>query len=141
MRRILVAATGLPTILPTRALVAVACPWLLACLTDVGSFDADVDLWAWRLDGVPVSVALSLLTVLGWTFSVSVVVLLTTIESPGHLAGPLCLAAAAGAPLLAWTATHLIVQPLRQLSPDERDEQRGPDEPLATAVPSRKSAA
>ncbi|MFJ9539859.1 hypothetical protein ACIRPX_21675 [Streptomyces sp. NPDC101225] len=121
MRTFLVAATGLPTILPTAALVVVVCFWLLALvrITGVDSFDADVDLRAWRLGGVPVAVALSLLTVLAWGLSVSAAVLLTVFRPPGAVAGPLRLAAAAGALLLAWAAACLIVRPLHRLFPDE----------------------
>ena len=120
MRTLLVAATGLPTILPTAALVVVVCFWVLALVrvTDIDSFDADVDLRAWRLGGVPVSVALSLLTVLAWCLSVSAVVLLTVFRPPGP-AGLLRLATPAGAILLAWGATCLIVRPLHRLFPDE----------------------
>ncbi|MER6013240.1 hypothetical protein [Streptomyces bluensis] len=59
MRTFLVAATGLPTILPTAALVVVVCFWLLSALgmAGVNSFDTDVDLRAWRMSGVPVTVA------------------------------------------------------------------------------------
>ncbi|WP_234544883.1 hypothetical protein [Streptomyces shenzhenensis] len=130
MRTFLVAATGLPTILPTTALVAVVCFWLLtlAHLTDAGSFDADVDRRAWPMGGVPVAVALSLLTVLAWILSVSAVVVLSAIGPPGPVAGPLRLVAPAGALLLAWPATRLLVRPLHRLFPDEPDD---PDEPLA----------
>lgn len=117
----LLAATGLPTILPTAALVVVACFWLLALarVTAVDSFDADVDLRAWRMSGVPVAVALSLLTVLAWCLSVSAAVLLTVFRPQGSVAGLLRLAAPAGALLLAWAATCLIVRPLHRLFPDE----------------------
>ncbi|MEU9409577.1 hypothetical protein AB0E08_28320 [Streptomyces sp. NPDC048281] len=140
MRTFLVAATGLPTILPTTAMVAVVCFWLLALahLADAGSFDADVDLRAWRMDGVPVVVALSLLTVLGWTLSVSAVVVLTAVGPPGPVAGPLRLAVPAGALLIAWTATRLLVRPLHRFFSDAQDD---PDEPVATSRARRARAA
>ncbi|MFF7980145.1 hypothetical protein ACFZDK_13590 [Streptomyces sp. NPDC007901] len=121
MRTLLVAATGLPTILPTTALVVVVCFWLLALarLTDAGGFDADVDLRPWRMGGVPVALALSLLTALAWSLSVSAAVLLTVFRPPGPVAGSLRLAAPAGALFLAWGATRLIVRPLQRLFPNE----------------------
>lgn len=131
MRTFLVAATGLPTILPTTAMVAVVCFWLLALahLADIGSFDADVDLRAWPMGGVPVAVALSLLTVLAWTLSVSAVVVLSAIGPPGPVTGLLRLVAPVGALLLAWPVTRLLVRPLHRFFPDEQDD---PDEPVAT---------
>ncbi|WP_181806572.1 hypothetical protein [Streptomyces shenzhenensis] len=112
--------------------MTVVCFWLLALArpADAGSFDADVDLRAWRTDGVPVAVALSLLTVPARTLSVSAVVVLTAIGPPGTVAGPLLLVAPAGALLLAWPATRLLVRPLHLFFPDERDD---PDEPVATS--------
>ncbi|WDV49337.1 hypothetical protein PV963_02315 [Streptomyces coeruleorubidus] len=121
MRTLLAAATAPPTILLTAALVVVVCFWLLAAVgvTDVGSFDADVDLRAWRMDGVPVTVAFSLLTALAWSLSVGAAVLFTAFAIPGPVAGMLYLVAPVGAMLVAWGATCLIVRPLHRLFPDE----------------------
>lgn len=121
MRTLLAAAAGPPTILLTAALVVVVCFWLLAAVgvTDVGSFDADVDLRAWRMDGVPVTVALSLLIVLAWSLSVGAAVLYAVFAVPGPVAGMLHLVAPVGAMLVAWRATCLIVRPLRRLFPDD----------------------
>ncbi|MDL5199291.1 hypothetical protein [Streptomyces sp. ALI-76-A] len=85
MRTFLTAATGLPTILLTAALVVVVCFWVLAAVgvAAVDSFDTDVDLRTWRLDGVPVAVALSVLTVLAWCLSVGAAVGGGRVGTPG----------------------------------------------------------
>lgn len=121
MRIFLAAAAGLPTILLTAALVVVVCFWLLAAVgvADVDSFDTDVDLRAWRMSGVPVTVVFSLLTVLAWTLSVGAVVLLAVFAPPAPVAGMLRIVVPVGALFVAWVATCLIVRPLRRLFPDE----------------------
>ncbi|WP_328743842.1 hypothetical protein OHT57_00735 [Streptomyces sp. NBC_00285] len=121
MRTFLAAATGLPTILLTAALVVVVCFWLLAAVgaAAVASFDTDVDLRAWRMGGVPVTVAFSVLTVLAWCLSVGAAVLLAVYAYPGPVAGMLRLVVPVGALFIAWAATCLIVRPLHRLFPDE----------------------
>ncbi|GAA3791796.1 hypothetical protein ACFS5L_06660 [Streptomyces phyllanthi] len=121
MRTFLAAATGLPTILLTTALVVVVCFWLLAAVgvARVDSFDTDVDLRAWRMGGVPVTVALSLLTVLAWPLSTGGAVLVAVFVPPGPVAGTLRLGASVGALFVAWAATRTIVRPLHRLFPDE----------------------
>ncbi|MCX5527114.1 hypothetical protein OG342_30350 [Streptomyces bobili] len=122
MRAFLAAATGLPTILLTAALVVVACFWLLAALglAAVGSFDTDVDLRAWHLSGVPVTVAFSLLTVLAWSSAVGTTLLVAEIAPPGPLTGLLLRPVTTGvAVLAAWATTRALVLPLHRLFPDE----------------------
>ncbi|MEV5490166.1 hypothetical protein AB0L47_19520 [Streptomyces bobili] len=122
MRAFLAAATGLPTILLTAALVVVACFWLLAALglAAVGSFDTDVDLRAWHLSGVPVTVAFSLLTVLAWSSAVGTTLLVAEIAPPGPLTGLLLRPVTTGvAVLAAWATTRALVRPLHRLFPDE----------------------
>jgi hypothetical protein len=122
MRAFLAAATGLPTILLTAALVVVACFWLLAALglAAVGSFDTDVDLRAWHLSGVPVTVAFSLLTVLAWSWAVGATLLVAEIAPPGPLTGLLLRPVmTGGAVLAAWATTRVLVRPLHRLFPDE----------------------
>ncbi|GAA4080292.1 hypothetical protein [Streptomyces shaanxiensis] len=121
MQTFLAAATGLPTILLTTALVVVVCFWLLAAVgvADADSFDGDVDLRAWRMGGVPVTVAFSLLTVLAWSLSVGAAVVLAGFARPGFVAGVLRLVVPVGALIVAWAATCLIVRPLHRLYPDE----------------------
>ncbi|WP_202425696.1 hypothetical protein [Streptomyces sp. HUCO-GS316] len=121
MRTFLAAATGVPTILLTAALVVVVCFWLLAAVgvAGVDSFDTDVDLRAWRMSRVPVTVAFSLLTVLAWCLSVGAAVLLAVFTLPGPVTGMLRLVTPVGALLVAWAATWLIARPLHHLLPDE----------------------
>ncbi|MDW8808282.1 hypothetical protein P1P68_26725 [Streptomyces scabiei] len=121
MPTILAAATGLPTILLTTALIVAVCFWLLVAvgLARVDSFDTDVNLRSWRMGGVPVTVAFSLLTVLAWSLSVGVAVLLAVFAPPGPAAEMLRPAASVGALFVAWAATCLIVRPLHRLFPDE----------------------
>ena len=121
MRTFVGAATGLPTILLTAALVVVVCFWLLAAVGAVrtDSFDTDVDLRAWHMGGVPVAVAFSVLTVLAWSLSVGAAAALAVFGPSGPATWLLHLIAPAGALLVAWVATCLIVRPLHSLFPDE----------------------
>ncbi|GAA2258870.1 hypothetical protein GCM10010145_33940 [Streptomyces ruber] len=121
MRTFLMAAAGLPTILLTAALVVAVCFWLLAAVgvAGVDSFDTDVDLRAWRMGGVPVAVALSLLTVFAWSLSVGVEVLLAVFAPAGPATGLLRLVVPVAALFVAWGATCLIVRPLHRLFPGE----------------------
>ncbi|MET7741065.1 hypothetical protein [Streptomyces sp. NPDC005385] len=116
MRMFVEAATGLPGILFTAALVVAACFWLLAALgvVAVNTFDTDVDLDAWGMGGVPVTVALSLLAALAWLLNTGLAFLVTVEATPGAVAGVLRLAASAGALLVAWWLTCLSVRPLRE---------------------------
>ncbi|MFJ9005398.1 hypothetical protein [Streptomyces canus] len=121
MRIFLDAATGPPTILLTAALVVVVCFWLLAAagVTHADSFDTDMNLRPWRLDGVPVSVAFSMLTLIAWLLSVGTTVVLGMVVPLRTTGGLLRPAVSAGALVVAWAATRLIVRALRPLVPDE----------------------
>lgn len=121
MRTFLVAATGLPTILLTAALVVVVCFWLLAAVGIVGAdgFDTDVDLRAWRMGGVPVAVAFSVLTVLAWSLSVGATVLVAVSALPGPVTWLLRMVVPVGALPVAWATACLIVRPLHRHFPDE----------------------
>jgi polyferredoxin len=132
IRTLLVAATGPPTILLTAALVVLACCWLLVAggVTDVDSFDADMDLRRWRLEGVPAIVAFSLLTVLAWSLSVGATVVLVVFGTPGPATGLLRLVLPVGALLVAWGMTCLIVGPVHRRFRDAG----GPD-PCGDASP------
>ncbi|MFI8889127.1 hypothetical protein [Streptomyces paradoxus] len=123
MRTLLSAATGPPTILLTTALVAVLCFWLLvaAGLTSAGSFDADVNLRAWGMDGVPVSVAVSTLTAVAWALSVGGVFLWEACAPASPATGVLCMVWPVAALPVAWRLTCLFVRPLHRLFPDEPD--------------------
>lgn len=121
MRTFLVAATGLPTILLTAALFVVVCFWLLAAVgvAAVDSFDGDVDLRRWRMGGVPVTVAFSLLTLFAWSLSVGAAVVLAVVAPPGSAVGLLHMVVPVGALFVAWATTCLIVRRLHRLFPDE----------------------
>ncbi|CAL9305159.1 MULTISPECIES: hypothetical protein [Streptomyces] len=121
MRTLVSAATGPPTILLTTALVVVLCFWLLvaAGFTSAGSFDADVNLRAWGMGGVPVSVAVSTLTAVAWFLSVGGVLLLAACAPPSPATGLLRMALPVAALPVAWRLTRLFVRPLHRLFPDE----------------------
>ncbi|MGW3498449.1 hypothetical protein [Streptomyces sp. NPDC001020] len=121
MRTFMEAATGLPALLFTAALVVIVCFWLLVAVgaTTSDSFDSDADLDAWGMGGVPVMVALTLVTVFGWLFAMGEAVLLASGALPGTVTGVLRLLAPPGALLIAWQLTRLFVRPLRRLFPDE----------------------
>lgn len=121
MRTFVEAATGLPGILFTAALVVAVCFWLLVAVgvVTVDSCDADADLDAWSMGGVPVTVALSLLTVLAWLLNVAVTALLSVLAPSGTVTGVLHLLAPAGSLFVAWRLTCLFVRPLRRHFPVE----------------------
>ncbi|MBC2907619.1 hypothetical protein [Streptomyces cupreus] len=121
MRAFLEATTGFPAHLFTAALVVVACFWLLVAVgaAEPDSFDSDADLDAWGMGGVPVAVAFSLLTVIGWALSLGATIALTTVAPAGSATGLLRLAIPVGALFVAWPTTCLIVRRLRSLFPDE----------------------
>ncbi|MFH0516257.1 hypothetical protein ACHBTE_03660 [Streptomyces sp. M41] len=118
---LLAVATGLPTILLTAALVVLLCFWVLVAArrADTHSFDADLDLRAWGMGGVPVTIALSSLTALAWSLSVGGSLLLVVFTSPGPATGLLRMAVPVLALLAAWRMTRLVVRPLHRLFPDE----------------------
>ena len=121
MGTFLVAATGIPTILLTSALVVVVAFWLLVAVGAAEShgFDAHAHFDAWGMGGVPVTVAFSLLTAFAWFLSLSATVLLEPLTHAGParwLAGPAVFIAAL---LVAWRLTRLFVRPLQRLFPDE----------------------
>ncbi|MFF7490067.1 hypothetical protein ACFZBC_31905 [Streptomyces luteogriseus] len=136
MRTLLSVVTGPPTILLTTGLVVLLCFWLLvaAGLTSVGTFDADANLRAWGMGGVPVAVAVTLLTVVAWFLSVGGVLLLAVCTPPCAVTGLLSMVLPVAALPVAWRLTCLFVRPLHQLFPDEPGP---PDEP---GVPGRGRA-
>ncbi|MFF5983005.1 hypothetical protein ACFY78_29575 [Streptomyces olindensis] len=132
MRTFLSAATGPPTILLTTALVVVLCFWLLvaAGFASPGSFDADANLRAWGMGGVPVAVAVSTLTAVAWSLGVGGVLLLAACAPPGPATGLLRMVWPVAALPVAWRLTRLFVRPLHRLFPDEPDRpgrDRAPD--------------
>lgn len=133
MRTFLAAATGLPTILLTAALVVMLCFWFLvaAGFTTTYSFDADLDLRAWGMGGVPVTIAISSVIVLAWGMGVGGTLVLVVFTSPGPVTGLLRMVVPVLALLAAWQLTRLLVRPLQRLFPDEpglvSDRGRTPD--------------
>jgi hypothetical protein len=113
--------TGPPTILLTTALVVLLFFWLLvaAGLTSLGAFDADVNLRAWGMGGVPVAVAVTLLAAVAWFFSVGGVLLLAVCTPPCATTGLLRMLWPVAALPAAWRLTCLFVRPLHRLYPDE----------------------
>ncbi|QIB47088.1 hypothetical protein [Streptomyces aureoverticillatus] len=73
MGELIDAAVGFPGVVLSSALAVVVCFWLLVAVGvgRVDSFDEDADLGAVGLGGVPVSVAVSLLTCTGWAVSLA----------------------------------------------------------------------
>ena len=121
MRALLSVVTGPPTILLTTALVVLLCFWLLvaAGLTSVDTFDADADLRAWGMGGVPVAVAVTMLTAVAWFLSVGGVLLLAVCTPPCAATGLLRMVLPVAALPVAWRLTCLFVRPLHRLCPDE----------------------
>ncbi|UUN28156.1 hypothetical protein [Streptomyces sp. FIT100] len=119
MGEFLEAAAAFPTVLFSSALVVTAGFWLTVLLGAAGAetFDADADLDALGMGGVPVSVAGSLLIAFGWSTSLTGSLLLGRAGIAGalhHLLGVLLLLASL---LAAWRATRLLVRPLARLFP------------------------
>ncbi|MFG2836964.1 hypothetical protein ACGFZH_20565 [Streptomyces zaomyceticus] len=121
MRELLNAAFGFPTMLFTAAVIVVAGFWLLVLfgVAECDGFDSDVDAEALRLDGVPVSVAVTLSIAVSWLLSVGGAVLLARAGLPGVLSHLLSTALLLVAPLLSWQVTRRLVRPLSKLFPDE----------------------
>ncbi|MEU0369680.1 hypothetical protein ABZ070_05340 [Streptomyces sp. NPDC006283] len=121
MRELLNAAFGFPAMLFTAAVIVVAGFWLLVLfrLAERDCFDSDVDAKALGLDGVPVSVTVTLSMVVGWLLSVGGSVLLARVGLPGVLSHLLSTALLLVAPLLSWLVTRQLVRPLSKLFPDD----------------------
>lgn len=115
------AAVGFPGALLSAALVVVIGFWLLVLLGgfDADGFDADADFGALGLGGVPVTVPVSLVVVIGWCATVtgSVLVGRTGLDGLARIAadgGVLLLSL-----VVAWRLTRALVRPLAKLFPDE----------------------
>ncbi|NBM17604.1 hypothetical protein [Streptomyces sp. GC420] len=121
MGMFLEAAAGFPTVLFTAALLVAVCFWLLVAVGVAGadSFDGDADLDVLGLGGMPVAVAFSLLTAVGWFSSLSATVLLDPVVPGGALRGLTDLAVLAASLVAAWRVTRVLVRPLHRLFPDE----------------------
>ncbi|MGW5969457.1 hypothetical protein [Streptomyces sp. NPDC055186] len=126
MHMVAEAATGLPTLLFTAALVVAACFWLLVAVgaTTPHAFDSDADLEAWGMGGVPVALALSLLALFTWLLATGATVLLAVHVPDGSAARSLRLPVVFAALLAAWRLTRFFVRPLHRLLPDEPEPSR-----------------
>ncbi|MEU8981991.1 hypothetical protein ACFVXW_01920 [Streptomyces sp. NPDC058251] len=119
------AATGFPTILFTSALVVVVLFWLLVALGAADAHGFGIHAHAhphadgWGLGGVPVTLAFSLFTAIGWILSLSATVLLAPLGHSGLVRAGVSVAVLTGALFLASRATRLLVRPLHGLFPDE----------------------
>ncbi|WAU81435.1 hypothetical protein O1Q96_17585 [Streptomyces sp. Qhu-G9] len=133
MRALFEAATGFPSLLFTAALIVILGFWLLVAFGAAGadSYDADADLDAWGMGGVPVAVAFSILTAFAWLLSLGAVILLHAAAPAGVVLGLMKIVVPVGSLLAAWRLTRLFVRPLHRLSPDEPGPSR-PVEALAS---------
>lgn len=122
------AATGFPVILCTTALVVVVFFWLLVAdgAAAADSFDSDVDLHPLGLGGVPVAVAVILVTALAWLLGVGAALAFLVLAPTGAVPGVLRLVVPAAGPVVAWRLTCLLVRPLHRLFPDEPGSRRPP---------------
>ncbi|MFH8484485.1 hypothetical protein [Streptomyces longisporoflavus] len=120
MGEFLHSVAGFPAILFSAALPLVLGFWLLVALgcADADSFDSDLDAGAVGLGGVPVAVAASLVTAVGWITSLSGSILIGRAAPAGmvHAAADVVLLAASL--LLAWCVTRCFVRPLARLRAD-----------------------
>lgn len=121
MAEFLSVAAGFPTVLFSAALVVVVGFWLLVLVgtAEHDTFDADVNVDALHLGGVPVAVSASVFTAVGWFLSFTGSVLLTDAGLPG---APLLSLEATllGVSIFgSWWVTRWLVRPLAALFPDE----------------------
>lgn len=122
------AATGFPTVVFTAALTVVVLFWLLVAL---GAADAHGHAHmhlnsrahgdGWGLGGVPVTLAFSLFTAVGWLISYCASVLFVPSGPVGVLVGAVVLIVTV---YVSWRATKLFVRPLHRLFPDEHGPSR-----------------
>ncbi|MEU6673843.1 hypothetical protein [Streptomyces sp. NPDC046925] len=121
MGEFLHAVAGFPAIVFSAALPVVLGFWLLVAFGGAypDSFDTDADAGAVGLGGVPVTVAASLMIVVGWFTSVTGSVLVDRGALTGlvHAAADVLLLLLSL--LIAWRVTRHLVRPLAKLFPDE----------------------
>ncbi|MFF2716270.1 hypothetical protein [Streptomyces sp. NPDC058011] len=121
MDEFLNAALGFPAVIFGTALVVVVCFWLLvlAGAADQHSFDADLDSGAVGFGGVPVTVSVSLLVVIGWFGSLTGTVLVHRLPATGATRAVLAVAVLAGSLFLAWGTVRLLAHLFRRYFPAE----------------------
>ncbi|MFE9449853.1 hypothetical protein [Streptomyces sp. NPDC006739] len=124
MGAFLAAAAGFPTILFSSALVVVVAFWLLAALglhahgLHAHGVHGHGHSGTRGMSGVPVTVAFSLLTAIGWLVSLSATVLVVPLAPAGLARGAVRGAVLVGATAVAWWLTRALARTLRHLFPD-----------------------
>ncbi|MFI6722876.1 hypothetical protein [Streptomyces atratus] len=121
MQDFLSAATAFPTVLFGAALGVVVFFWflVLAGAADHHSFDGDLDTGMAGIGGVPVTVSVSVMVVVGWFTSLAGTVLLHRSGVTGITRAGLACAVFAGALLIAWAVMRVLVRLVRRRFPDE----------------------
>ncbi|MFE5090825.1 hypothetical protein ACFRCI_10585 [Streptomyces sp. NPDC056638] len=121
MQEFLSAATAFPAVLFGAALGVVVFFWLLvlAGAADHHSFDGDLDTGMAGIGGVPVTVSVSVMVVVGWFTSLTGTVLLHRSGATGITRAWLACAVFAGALLIAWSVMRVLVRLVRRRFPDE----------------------
>lgn len=121
MDEFLNAALGFPAVIFGAALVVVVCFWLLvlAGAADQHSFDADLDSGAVGFGGVPVTVSVSLLVVIGWFGSLTGTVLVHRLPAAAATRAVFAVAVLAGSLFLAWGTVRLLAHLFRRYFPAE----------------------
>ncbi|MFF1644874.1 hypothetical protein [Streptomyces sp. NPDC058240] len=121
MQEFLSAATAFPAVLFGAALAVVVFFWLLvlAGAADHHSFDGDLDTDLAGIGGVPVTVSVSVMVVVGWFASLTGTVLLHRGEATGLTRAALACGVLVGALLLGWIVLRVLVRCFRRSFPDE----------------------
>ncbi|MFE2987631.1 hypothetical protein [Streptomyces sp. NPDC059262] len=139
MGEFVAAAVGFPGLLFTAALVVCCGFWMLVALgwAEADAFDADVELDAWGLGGVPVAGAVSLMIAVAWATTVAGSTLAERVAPDGMTHAALEAVLLIGSPVLGrWVARRLMGSPAEPLmNPARSDVVSGP-RPAAVRDPS-----
>ncbi|MFD7526382.1 MULTISPECIES: hypothetical protein [unclassified Streptomyces] len=121
MQEFLSAATAFPAVLFGAALAVVVLFWLLVLVgaADHHSFDGDLDTDLAGIGGVPVTVSVSVMVVVGWFTALTGTVLVHRSGTTGLTRAALACAVFAGALLLGWAVLRILVRCFRRSFPDE----------------------
>lgn len=121
MQEFLNAGTAFPAVLFGAALAVVVFFWLLVLVgaADHHSFDGDLGTGMAGAGGVPVTVTVSVMVVVGWFTSLTGTVLLHRSGVTGLTRAGLACAVLAGALLISWTVTRVLVRLVRRRFPEE----------------------
>ncbi|WP_326766519.1 hypothetical protein OG978_19880 [Streptomyces sp. NBC_01591] len=121
MQEFLSAATAFPAVLFGAALAVVVFFWLLvlAGAADHHSFDGDLDADLAGIGGVPVTVSVSVMVVVGWFTSLTGTVLMHRSGVTGLTRAAFACALLAGALLIGRAVLRVLVRCFRRSFPDE----------------------